>query len=340
MIHDRYYFTQLSASEKAFYKNVYAGLQHFDKDIPAQTAKSASLKRVWNALHLDNPELFFVDFSTFQTHGNLFGTYLTPTYLLSAAQTAQWQQRVNSAAQRLTAGITQGADTEKELALHDRLAGQITYDHVAAANVSQNDVFSHTMLGALCRGTAVCDGIAKAVKWLLNAVNIKCIVVCGESDMEQPDTSGRDQGHAWNIVKIDNVPYHFDMTWDINLSEKGHIRYDYFNLSDVDIKKDHRWQDKLPLCTVSGQDYYTLRHLTVRSKSDLHRLLAACVRARSDSVSFRVANGLWSDVNALADDAMKVLAREKGSSIKMNYSENRAQSVVWLRWKTGFKMIL
>ena len=45
--------------------------------------------------------------------------------------------------------------------------------------------------------------------------------------------------HAWNIVKIGGAYYHLDATFDNTLSHMGPVRYDYFNLDDGKVFRDH-----------------------------------------------------------------------------------------------------
>lgn len=66
---------------------------------------------------------------------------------------------------------------------------------------------SHNILGVFAYHKAQCEGIAKAVKVLLNAVDVKCIVVMGDSVK-----NGRSVPHAWNIVDIGADPYQLDVT--------------------------------------------------------------------------------------------------------------------------------
>ena len=54
--------------------------------------------------------------------------------------------------------------------------------------------------------------------------------------------------HAWNIVKIGGKAYHLDMTWDINLSRRGHISYKYFLIGDQEAARDHEWKKNVPIC--------------------------------------------------------------------------------------------
>lgn len=55
------------------------------------------------------------------------------------------------------------------------------YDDVAKDNLLKFHARSNTILGVLFYKTAVCEGIAKTLKFLLNALDIKCIVVKGKA---------------------------------------------------------------------------------------------------------------------------------------------------------------
>ena len=104
-------------------------------------------------------------------------------------------------------------------------------------------IASHNILGVFAFHKAQCEGIAKAFKVLLNTVDIKCIVVTGEAGK-----NGRTSPHAWNIVNIDGKAYHVDVTWNIGASRREKVAYNYFNVVDEIMKKDHKVADMLPKC--------------------------------------------------------------------------------------------
>ena len=90
----------------------------------------------------------------------------------------------------------------------------------------------------LGQGVGVCEGIAKAVKVLLDALGVWCVIaICGNNPEK-----GIKYRHTWNIVKIGGTYYHLDATFDNTLGkdrETSEIRYDYFNLDDSQIFRDH-----------------------------------------------------------------------------------------------------
>ena len=130
--------------------------------------------------------------------------------------------------------------------MHDWICQNISYDEEGNDKSKPARVIaSHNIIGVFAHHRAQCEGIAKAVKVLLNAVDVKCIVVTGESIK-----NGKRVPHAWNMVNIDGQPYHLDVTWDIGAIESSfrRVSYDYFNVTDQMIEKDHKADIRLPEC--------------------------------------------------------------------------------------------
>ena len=151
---------------------------------------------------------------------------------------------------------TAGSEYEIERRIHDTLASHLEYDHSAIGTKNKRHLaIAHSIVGVFVEKKAVCEGIAKATKILLNTANIHCIVVTGNSTLEKHG------GHAWNIVKINNAAYHLDITWDIANSTKKYVNYDYFNLNDMEISKDHSNFKDVPLCISTKANYYNFENL-------------------------------------------------------------------------------
>lgn len=86
---------------------------------------------------------------------------------------------------------------------------------------------SFTAYGALINSKAVCEGYSRSIQLLLNRLGVDCQLITGYTHQTP---------HMWNIVKIDGDYYHLDATFDTSLQVK---LYDYFNISDKQISKDH-----------------------------------------------------------------------------------------------------
>lgn len=123
---------------------------------------------------------------------------------------------------------------QKEKAIHDYLVTHTKYD---SENYEEGTVpdESYTPYGVLVKGTGVCSGYARAAALLLYKAGIECMLQDGYTN-----TIG---AHEWNKVKIDGVWYHLDVTFDDPVPDGGEeISYEYFNISDEQIRKDHSWE--------------------------------------------------------------------------------------------------
>ena len=101
-----------------------------------------------------------------------------------------------------------------------------------------------------------CSGISKAVKLLFDHFNIDSMIVTGEMIDKTTKVSGP---HAWNIVKINGVYYHLDVTSMIgcNMQKIEPFIYLFYNYSDQQMEQTHRWQrSRFPQCISSfnGED--------------------------------------------------------------------------------------
>lgn len=107
---------------------------------------------------------------------------------------------------------------QKAQALHDYLVRNVAYDQRASSNTEPS--VSHNPYGALCAGTAVCEGYARAYQMLLERVGLSCAYVESEAMV-----------HGWNMVQLDGAWYHVDVTWDDPLisSDQGAAHDGGFN---------------------------------------------------------------------------------------------------------------
>jgi len=119
---------------------------------------------------------------------------------------------------------------EQELAVHDYIILNCAYDTSYGANNERDAYYAE---GVFIHQTAVCDGYAKAFKLCMDILGIPCIRVTGTGDGES---------HAWNAVQLDGEWYMVDVTWDDPLpDEPGRVNYEYFNITDEKMKRDHEY---------------------------------------------------------------------------------------------------
>lgn len=133
-------------------------------------------------------------------------------------------------------------DYEKYKALHDYMIENMDYDNDAVEKLSSNVTDEGLYIG-LVKGKGICWVYAYVYQELCNRIGLYCDNVGGEAKgiIYSTDTPSW-MGHDWNIVEIDGNYYHVDVTWDDPLPG-GTLRYDYFLLSDDELKElnDHSW---------------------------------------------------------------------------------------------------
>ena len=118
--------------------------------------------------------------------------------------------------------------------VHDYLVDNINYE----SSLSKQNIYN--IYGALVNRECVCEGYARAFKYLLDELNIPCIMVIGTGTNSQGET----ENHAWNYVQLGGNWYAVDTTWDDPVVIGGgtaseESRYKYFLVGREIIDQDH-----------------------------------------------------------------------------------------------------
>ena len=148
---------------------------------------------------------------------------ITMTYYTTAAQEKELDTAVTKLLKTLNVGSK--SDYQKVCAVYDYIRDNVTYDYDHLEDTSY--MLKHTAYAALVKKTAVCQGYATLLYRLLLELDVDNRVIVGEAN---------GGGHAWNIIKLDDVYYNADATWDSiqgghdyflrnSLSFADHLRY-------------------------------------------------------------------------------------------------------------------
>ena len=118
--------------------------------------------------------------------------------------------------------------------VHDYLIDTISYD----SSLSKQNIYN--IYGALVNRECVCEGYARAFKYLLDELDIPCVMVIGTGTNSQGET----ENHAWNYVQLNGSWYAVDTTWDDPVVIGGGTvseasRYKYFLVGREIIDQDH-----------------------------------------------------------------------------------------------------
>ena len=140
--------------------------------------------------------------------------YLTLTYALTYYTTAAQEAQVTLRLAQVLAdlGVSSTTDLNKIRAIYDYLCENVVYDYANLGDSSY--LLKHTAYAALINGTSVCQGYALLFYRMALELGLECRLITGYSNGE---------GHAWNIVKLGDLWYNLDSTWDA-----GQTNYAYY----------------------------------------------------------------------------------------------------------------
>ena len=240
--------------------------------IPA--LEGEELYNVFFQMRLDHPEIFWVSSYKYRYYKDSPNLIFIPEYLFDKKKICEHQKAMTARAEKLIRPAQKLSEWEKEKYVHDFICENIRYDKLKKS-------YSHEIIGPLGQGVGVCEGIAKAVKVLLDALGVWCVIaICGNNPEK-----GIKYRHTWNIVKIGGTYYHLDATFDNTLGkdrETSEIRYDYFNLDDSQIFRDHEpLIAPAPHCGDHEHFYYKEKKLSFTKKEDVYkRSLQAAKKGR------------------------------------------------------------
>ena len=337
MIVDRYYYAQLNKQEQVVYKAFYNGLMVHEDVIPipikGQLSKEV-FNKIFHAMTRDNPLIYYVNQSACNWATDAFGhTAICPQYFYGRETVRKYNRNIENAVNNLAAQLklTEGTDYEKEIRVHDWFCKNVKYDFKGSdMDEPARVVLSHNIVGVFAKQKAQCEGIAKAVKVLLNAVDIKCIVATGEAE-----ANGKKEHHAWNVIDIDGrIHSSFNQT----VTTTGRLSSTEPNLQNIPVKYEMGREirkvfipkekgDILLSCDYSQIELRVLAHMSndanmidaFKHHSDIHTKTAAEVfkvpveevtslmRSRAKAVNFGIVYGI-SDFSLSQD--LKITRKE------------------------------
>lgn len=320
---EEYYYGQLNKEQQKAYYAMKEGLTKLADSFQVPILDGKELAEIYFVLRLDHPELGYSVTYKYRYYSDSTSMELFPEYLFTKDKIREQQKAMEARIKKLARPAMNMSEREKQLYIHDFIINNVKYDKLKKE-------YSHEIIGALGNGVAVCEGMAKAVKILCDELGIWCIVALSENN---PD-KGIKYRHAWNVMKIDGKYYHLDATFDNNLSKCGVPRYDYVNLSDKQIYRDHEpviW--RIPACSDNDGFYYKLKKLSWTTTDEVRNRTKQAVK-KGKPLLFHWRGGyltkevLKEITNIFADEAK---AREKRAYCSVNW----AQAVIYAYFEEG-----
>lgn len=254
----------MNKPQQAAYHSIFTGVKNLSDEIQVPALSGEELYNVFFKMRLDHPEIFWVTNFKYRYYKDSPNLIFIPEYLFDKNKIREHQKALTARVEKLVRPAQKMSEWEKEKYVHDFICENVRYDKLKKA-------YSHEIIGPLGQGVGVCEGIAKVVKVLLDTLGVWCVIaICGNNPEK-----GIKYRHTWNIVKINGTYYHLDATFDNSLG-KSHqnpeIRYDYFNLDDQQIFRDHEpLIAPAPRCTDHDHFYYKEKKLSFTKKEDVYK---------------------------------------------------------------------
>ncbi len=116
------------------------------------------------------------------------------------------------------------SDVEKIKAIYGYITEHVTYDWDNLNNREYE--MKYTTYAALINGTAVCQGYSSLLYRMMNEAGIDARIITSRN-------------HAWNIVRIGNLYYNVDSTWDSNYGNDPD-RWEYYLLCNSNFENTQK----------------------------------------------------------------------------------------------------
>ncbi len=278
---------QLEASEREIYDRLTEGLKKYEKKISTAPCSDEAIQRLWELVKRNEPELFYVDFKTLDCGFSSRTLIIQPVYLYPKAECEAMAGKLEQKMDQVLAGYGGSTEAEATEYVHDWLAENVRYDYAAAQ--TQNVPEAVSIVGGLVKEYAVCEGIAKTVRYLLQPLGVEALVVSGEADVPEGNTGMEGGRHSWNLNRIEGKIYHMDVTWDLKeTTPLNRVLHTFCNLDDGSVIMSHDWDlVAYPKATDMVQNYYMRRGCYIRSRLAFGRYVEQCISRGEDVISVK-----------------------------------------------------
>ena len=275
---NKYYYNQLDNTAKLIYDAIESNLSNmtsgnYEIKLSSQIADvlyedygenklDTSFQSAWDALMLDRVDTFFIDVTKINlkmrktTYGKkvTYALSIAPAdsngYLANGLESREKVHSILNEIKETRDNIVKslnGIDYNKIRHAHDWIINNLQYEQ----NITNNNVYN--LYGALIEKSAVCEGYAEALKYILDEADIPCVLVSGTAT----NSEGKTERHEWNYVQLYGKWYAIDSTWDDPVVKgtgyvSDSIKHRYFLVGSNEMNKNHFPNGQM---TESGQKF-------------------------------------------------------------------------------------
>ena len=262
---NKYYYNQLDNTAKLIYDTIESNLSNmtsgnYEIKLSSQIADvlyedygenklDTSFQSAWDALMLDRVDTFFIDVTKVNlkmrktTYGKkvTYALSIAPAdsngYLANGLESKEKVDNILNEIKETRDNIVKrlnGIDYNKIMHAHDWIINNLQYEQ----NITNNNVYN--LYGALIEKSAVCEGYAETLKYILDEAGVQCVLVSGTAT----NSEGKTERHEWNYVQLYGKWYAIDSTWDDPVVKgtgyvSDSIKHRYFLVGSNEMNKNH-----------------------------------------------------------------------------------------------------
>ena len=274
--------------QKQLYVEIYRILMNRVESIIVCSTDIDAIDYVFQCVMNDHPEIFYVTgytYTQYSINEMVKRVAFTGTYTMDRDTIYEMQKKIEQYAIQCLQGLPDGADDyEKVKYVYEYLIDHTEYDLQASEN--QN------ICSVCVYGASVCQGYAKTMQYLLNRIDIPTTLVIG--------TVNTGEGHAWNLVQLEDGYYYVDVTWGdafyqlegsgektVGMGEIPKINYDYLCVTTEQLCTTHVIDNIVPMprCISMSNNYY-VREGSYFQQEDMERVEQLFQQAYEDGQGF------------------------------------------------------
>lgn len=240
-----YFYHQLQGDDlqkaREVYRMLYTALWRHQKVflLTWEEADEELMPRFLFLLLADHPELFYAgaERTTF-CYGEGFAE-IRFAYGFSKIESIKLKRQLKQQVLRLAQMVRNACGNDKMRQvkyLYHYLVTHISYAGDALKHGGEQDLYRiHSAVGALLDHNAVCDGIARGFKLVLDELDIENWII------RRSIRKNMKFDHEWNVIRLGDKELHIDITWEIDAySVHKQVKFEFFLMSEREMQEKHR----------------------------------------------------------------------------------------------------
>ena len=239
-----YFYRQIEVNglQKAgkVYQMLYSAIRQYQSNlcIVWEEADEELIPRFLFLLLADHPELFYISAErAFYQYGKGFAK-IRLVYGYSEQECRKIEQEIKKQVRQLAlaAKMFGGNNRVQQLwYLYRYFVTHISYAGEQLESKNERELCRiHSAVGALLDRSAVCDGISRAFKLVLDELGIENRLI------RRTVREKMKFAHEWNIIFLESEELHIDITWEMDVySIHKQVRYEFFLLTAEEMQEKH-----------------------------------------------------------------------------------------------------